>query len=175
MIYNKKGQSALEFLTTYGWAFLVILVMAAALMYFGVFNTANILPDKCLFKAPFHCGEKVANTTGIFFSLTNGAGKAITLKSATFTQTGATCTNPTVAYCPNGGTTVGCVAIADNNVPADSKAYLVLHCDANPGVDNDADDFTLGDRPKASVVIQYTESGSTFTQKATGDISLSIT
>ena len=36
---QKKGESAaLEFLTTYGWAFLVILVMIGALAYFGILN-----------------------------------------------------------------------------------------------------------------------------------------
>lgn len=36
-----KGQAALEFLTTYGWAFLVILVMIGALTYFGVLAPAK--------------------------------------------------------------------------------------------------------------------------------------
>ena len=34
----RRGQAALEFLTTYGWAFLVILVMIGALAYFGVLD-----------------------------------------------------------------------------------------------------------------------------------------
>lgn len=38
----KKGQSAIiEFLVTYGWAFLVIIIMIAALFYFGILNPAN--------------------------------------------------------------------------------------------------------------------------------------
>jgi len=38
---NKKGQAALEFLMTYGWAFLVILVMIGALAYFGFIPIPN--------------------------------------------------------------------------------------------------------------------------------------
>lgn len=40
---NKKGQAALEFLTTYGWAFLVILVMIGGLSYFGVLDVNTLI------------------------------------------------------------------------------------------------------------------------------------
>jgi hypothetical protein len=42
---NKRAQAALEFLTTYGWAFLVILIMIGALSYFGVFSLENHVPE----------------------------------------------------------------------------------------------------------------------------------
>jgi len=45
---NKKGQAALEFLTTYGWAFLVILIMIGALSYFGVLNPSMYSKSKTL-------------------------------------------------------------------------------------------------------------------------------
>lgn len=35
---NKKGQVAMEFLLTYGWSFIMILMMIGALVYFGVFD-----------------------------------------------------------------------------------------------------------------------------------------
>ena len=35
-----------EFLTTYGWAFLVILVMIGALAYFGVLNPENFMEEE---------------------------------------------------------------------------------------------------------------------------------
>ncbi len=41
MKFNKRGQSALEYLVTYGWAILAIVVVAAVLWYFGVFNPGN--------------------------------------------------------------------------------------------------------------------------------------
>lgn len=49
MKFFNKGQAALEFLTTYGWAFLVILVMVGGLSYFGVFDFKAKLPDSCTF------------------------------------------------------------------------------------------------------------------------------
>lgn len=54
---NKKSQASMEFLVTYGWAILVVLVVIAsvgALWYFGVFDNwlighyCDLEPDKCV-------------------------------------------------------------------------------------------------------------------------------
>jgi hypothetical protein len=42
----KKSQAAMEFLMTYGWAILVVLVAIGVLAYFGVFNAHTNL-EKC--------------------------------------------------------------------------------------------------------------------------------
>ena len=34
----RKGQAAMEFLMTYGWAILVVLVVIGALAYFGILS-----------------------------------------------------------------------------------------------------------------------------------------
>ncbi|MBW2974548.1 hypothetical protein KY366_02420 [Candidatus Woesearchaeota archaeon] len=44
----KKGQAAMEFLMTYGWAILVVLVAIGALAYFGVFSQDKFLGEKCV-------------------------------------------------------------------------------------------------------------------------------
>ncbi len=54
---QKKSQSALEFLITYGWAFLVILIMIAAMAYFDVFNIGNRIPGSCTFTQGLLCSE----------------------------------------------------------------------------------------------------------------------
>jgi len=54
---TKRAQAALEFLTTYGWAFLVILIMIGALAYFGVLNPSNLVPDTCTAGDGFTCTE----------------------------------------------------------------------------------------------------------------------
>ncbi len=41
------GQAALEYLVTYGWAFVVILVAVGALAYFGIINPSRWIPEKC--------------------------------------------------------------------------------------------------------------------------------
>jgi hypothetical protein len=46
MKLSVKSQAAMEFLMTYGWALLVILLVLAALAYFGMLNPDRFLPDK---------------------------------------------------------------------------------------------------------------------------------
>lgn len=75
----RKGQAALEFLTTYGWAFLVILVMIGALAYFGVLNPSKMLPSRCVFSPELNCREYkvIGNQTGnglLKFRVTNNVG-----------------------------------------------------------------------------------------------------
>jgi hypothetical protein len=56
----KKGQAAMEFLMTYGWAILVVIAAIAALAYFGVLDPARLLPERCQFPAGIDCIDKPA-------------------------------------------------------------------------------------------------------------------
>jgi len=44
---RSKAQAAIEFLTTYGWAMLVIAIVLVALVWLGVFNVQGQVPDRC--------------------------------------------------------------------------------------------------------------------------------
>ena len=79
----KKGQAAIEFIMTYGWAILVVLVAIAALAYFGVLSPSRFLPEQCLFEPGLACIEHSASTTGLTLVLTNSLGKDITITSIT--------------------------------------------------------------------------------------------
>ena len=50
-----KSQAALEFIMTYGWAILVVLVAIGALSYFGVLNPGRFLPSRCTLPAGIGC------------------------------------------------------------------------------------------------------------------------
>ena len=78
---NKKSQSALEFLTTYGWAFLIILIMIGALAYFGILSPNRLLPNRCNFGAEFGCSDYQASATGsqVKLRLKNNLGQPITI------------------------------------------------------------------------------------------------
>ena len=43
-MYKKKGQAAMEFLMTYGWAILAAVVVIGVLAYFGVFSPGKYFP-----------------------------------------------------------------------------------------------------------------------------------
>jgi hypothetical protein len=60
----RKGQAALEFLTTYGWAILVILVMIGAIAYFGIINPDKFLPTRCIVSPEFNCQDFQALSSG---------------------------------------------------------------------------------------------------------------
>ncbi|MFT4304062.1 MAG: hypothetical protein ACMXYG_05825 [Candidatus Woesearchaeota archaeon] len=51
----KKGQAAMEFLMTYGWALLVVVIAIAALAFFGLLNPSRFLPPKCDLSAGISC------------------------------------------------------------------------------------------------------------------------
>ena len=97
-----KAQAALEFLTTYGWAFLVILIMISALAYFGVLKPSKLLPDRCSFGAEIGCQDYMLDLSGdqVLLRLKNNLAEVITVDSFNLsaeTQTLFECdTRPTV-------------------------------------------------------------------------------
>ena len=77
VLRSKRGQAALEFLTTYGWAFMVILVMIGALAYFGVLNPQNLIPDQCAITSGFNCKDTLVTNESISMDVVNSMGEAI--------------------------------------------------------------------------------------------------
>jgi hypothetical protein len=85
---HKKGQAALEFLMTYGWAILVVLIVIGALAYFGVLNPNLLVPEKCTLVTGLNCKDfKVTDGTDtVNIALENGLGKNIYVTDITFRQ-----------------------------------------------------------------------------------------
>ena len=72
---NKRGQAAMEFLMTYGWAILVVLVVIGALVYFMGPNIINsMIPDKCL------TGDSGLVCQGAVITAGTGAASTIKIK-----------------------------------------------------------------------------------------------
>jgi hypothetical protein len=73
---GKKSQAAMEFLMTYGWAILVVLVAVGALSYFGVLSPDKFLPSRCSLPAGISCNDHkaVASDSEIRVVLRNGLG-----------------------------------------------------------------------------------------------------
>ena len=87
---KKKGQAAIEFLTTYSWAILGILLTIGALMYFDVFNTNRFITERCETGAQISCVEAAVTEDGQFnIRLTNGYPVAITINSITLSGSAA--------------------------------------------------------------------------------------
>lgn len=94
-----KSQAALEFLTTYGWAFLIILIMIGTLAYFGILKPSKILPNRCTIGPEFQCLDyQISGTANTFkMRLKNGIGEVIDVSSITLSSETATqysCSTP---------------------------------------------------------------------------------
>lgn len=76
---NKKAQGALEFLMTYGWAFLVILIMIGALAYFGVLSPSKFLPERCTLTTGLTCTDYKLTETTVDLKVTNNLGMTINI------------------------------------------------------------------------------------------------
>ena len=91
----KKGQAALEFLSTYGWAFLVILVMIGALAYFGVLDPKRFVSERCFLGSEYLCDKDTVatNYTGetVVIQVVNKANKVVTATGGTLTADDVTC------------------------------------------------------------------------------------
>jgi len=82
---NKRGQAALEFLMTYGWAILVVLIVIGALAYFGVLNPSMILPEKCSLSTGVACKDHLIDqdASKLMFTFSNGMGRGIYVTKVT--------------------------------------------------------------------------------------------
>lgn len=81
-----RGQAALEYLMTYGWAILILLIVGIALWQMGVFNAPATPPGCSGFSqlVPIDSQFKSADSNFTVF-VTNNAGTKLTLDSVDFT------------------------------------------------------------------------------------------
>lgn len=85
---DSKSQAALEFLMSYGWAILVVLIAVGALAYFGVLNVDKFLPEKCTLTPGFACLDFKAGTDGITLVIKNAMGGDIVIETIALTKYG---------------------------------------------------------------------------------------
>ncbi len=71
---HKKGQAAMEFLMSYGWAILVVIAAIAALAYFGVLSPDRFLPEKCDLPPGVACLDHRYSGTAIEMAIQNAMG-----------------------------------------------------------------------------------------------------
>jgi uncharacterized protein (UPF0333 family) len=123
-IFEKKGQAALEFLTTYGWAFMVILVMIGALAYFGVLNPGKLVKDQCTSTAGVGCKSYEVNLASgqMSISFTNNLGQAVTISSVNISTKAATTVVPPQISDANG------VAISAANPAVPDAVFMLRNC-----------------------------------------------
>ena len=134
---NKRGQAALEFLMTYGWAILVVLIVIG-ILWSLIGNPADILGDKCILPAgsTLFCEDQKAEQGAVTLLIRNGLADTISVngielvdkqcKDSTFTQPSIT---------PGGATTfiVECESV---QIGEYIKSGLKIYYDVAGGLSN---------------------------------------
>jgi hypothetical protein len=138
----KKGQAAMEFLMTYGWAILVVLAAIAALAYFGVLSPDRFLPEKCTMPSGIACLDfSQEGADGVTLSLQNAAGFDMT--NISVGVTGCTA-DTTPAALPNG----------------QKDVYTATGCTLG----------AVGQKFKGVVTMEYTNAGTGLPHTAQGEV-----
>ncbi len=99
----KRAQAAMEFLMTYGWAIMIVLMGIGALTYTGVLNPDILVRDQCTLLSSFSCNDFSITQSSIQLSLSNNIGKTVNITgivanmsdgSSTCRTSGTTLFNP---------------------------------------------------------------------------------
>ena len=103
----RKSQAALEFLTTYAWAFVIIGITISALYYFGVLDFSKYLPQKCVFPSQVKCVDFGLDPSSVKLRLVNNLGEDICITSISITndaENPISCAQPSLpsVNCPAG-------------------------------------------------------------------------
>ena len=150
----RKGQAAMEYLMTYGWAILVIVIVLAALLYLGVFNIAGRTPEICSLPIGLQCPSFKLNTNGMLnMSLTNGQPKTIIV-------THVACTNnidfnaSSTTVTPANSLAWSTVSAASGTIPSADARYVNVTC-YNIGESAPVPARVVGDTYRGNLYIRY--------------------
>ena len=103
---DKKGQAAMEFLMTYGWAILAAIIAIGVLAYFGVFSPGKYVTGSAVVNPPFYANAwNVQAGNGINIELRNNGGEQYTVTNVAVlsSTTGVDCSTTTLTMVPSTG------------------------------------------------------------------------
>jgi len=82
---GRVGQAAVEFLASYGWAVIIVILALGALAYSGVLNPDRFLPEKCVIagSSGLFCEDAATVQQGIVIRLRNMLKEVMIISSIT--------------------------------------------------------------------------------------------
>jgi len=143
-----RGQSSLEYLTTYGWAILVLLATGLVLWQMGVLSFGQqVAAGKSGFM----------DVTPLDWAATSGGALSVVVVNNAASSADVGAASATITA----GGTGGCASGAGGDVPPGGSVELSLSCS-----------FTAaqGDYWRAELRIPYEISGSTITHTSVGEV-----
>lgn len=154
---NKKGQAAMEFLMTYGWAILAAVIVIGVLAAFGVFSPSSFIPNSCIISAPLGCNAGTAQVENVTIETRNGAGETVVLID--FLVKGCNDVGGAAAVATSGGGSTTSGAIED--MVDQELVVLTVTCDSA---------LTLGEKFQGDITATYRKTGSALDLQATGKL-----
>ncbi len=153
--FHGKSQAAMEFMLTYGWAIVVVLVLITGLAYFGVLDVDRWFPpNQCVLPVGMSCidytiqykkaagFDPATNTVELYVK--NNRGNKIEITNAKVMGSGIKGATDPVTYNNEG------VTIEIKNIQIDGKA------------------ISLGDKFELDFMIEYTNQETGLTHKEQG-------
>ena len=147
---KRKGQAAMEFLMTYGWAILAAIVVIAVLAIY--FRPSTLVSGNTFVTAPFYAVAQTVNISTVQLEIKNNGGESYTISSFTLT-----------VKTPNGGA----CPVATLNSALAAGEQIVLNAPGCTGL-------IAGQTFNADIGIGYVKAGSSLTQTSTGTIAGSV-
>ncbi|MBW2982934.1 hypothetical protein KY327_01370 [Candidatus Woesearchaeota archaeon] len=89
---QRRGQTSIEFLTTYAWAFLGLLVTVGALNYLGILEPSSYTPERCSSGTQISCidtylaADEESQDTTLLLMLSNNYPRNIIIENVTLTN-----------------------------------------------------------------------------------------
>lgn len=137
---NKKGQVAMEFIITYGWAILVILIAIGGFIYIAP-HKDSITKGRCIFSPATPCLGSVL-TENLTVVLKNGLGQTLYNLTANITSpTNIRCNVSNITFNPDDKLTIRC----NNNIAKISSESKVKMTVTYKKVKNGYDQVSSGE------------------------------
>jgi len=144
---DKKGQAAMEFLMTYGWAILAAIIAIAVLAYFGVFSPSRYVPNACIVANPWGCNnddtQALATGNKIVLALINSGGDSYNIMN---------------------------ISIGNCNSTAAPNQVVLAGGSASFNITQCSPTIVAGQSFRGDITITYNKLGSTTPQTVTGSI-----
>jgi hypothetical protein len=84
---KKKSQAAMEYVMTYGWAILAVMIVIGFIVNYANIDPSDFMGEECNFDIGLKCNDFAISESGannIVLSVTNGFPKAITITKIEF-------------------------------------------------------------------------------------------
>ncbi len=149
---SSRAQSAMEYLLTYGWSILVLMIVLATLYALGVFNFgAEAGSGSCVGLQGFGCMGGNMNSAGVLSFTVSHTGGGAAVRSLVISAVG--CSNSSAQP------TTWSSAVTLSPLPSSNNETLLAQC-------NLAGSKSIGTTFKGTVWVQYlTGGGTTLTQE----------